>query len=510
MNNFSEKLMKLYAIIQILFVINVNFANGYNSCYDQPEKVLKENCKVLDTGLSNPSDYKAFFPIPKTDSGEIALEFFVKGDQDVSILISPTEELPKTKEEDLHAYEIVLDSGKTHSSIRRHRLHKDVAVHRQGNVLSPKEWRQFKINISTDGIIRVGNSSNEAFLFWKDQDVLPIDYSYYSFSSHFPHRTSWYHECKNEAGKIYNQEKLKYNFFGKGGYHKEFRPNHIDKASPQIEIQSSYLDLNILNGFMELRGTIIIEWFDERLTWYPYQHDGQDSFEIDLNPIWRPEIQLTNQVFVREYFIGVGKTIIFRNGWIKHTASSNIQSRCQIGSNSKILDIYTCNLNFNMDIHANFTFSKLTYSGVTSPWVITETQCTYSLVNDETKRLETASIDLKLKRNISQPSSSSVFAKVGFVVLLLLVGAFSLITVYLLVQLAKNSRPPSKDVQLSTLSSGDTNDNEGENSSATGLLQPATNEENAGKSQTSNNLQIAIVIQLSTCAICLFVLIIYF
>ncbi|XP_065223444.1 uncharacterized protein LOC135847704 [Planococcus citri] len=194
------------------------------------------------------------------------------------------------------------------------------------------------------------------------------------------------------------EENLKCYLFSKLNQHT--RPTWADTNATKITIRSWYVNLDTLNGIFELRGLINMEWLDQRLTWKPNKYNGQYSLNITDDLIWIPKIQLINNpAFAYEEFLGAGNTTALNHGVISHSAPFNIRTRCKIGADeSRFLNTHNCQLNFRMNvIHSDFTFSKRTYSDITSPWTITNTQYTYLEENDET---ESVSVNVTLKRDI--------------------------------------------------------------------------------------------------------------
>ncbi|XP_065203141.1 uncharacterized protein LOC135833324 [Planococcus citri] len=158
---------------------------------------LKSNCKAFHTSSYQ---YSNFFPISKNNGGEIKLVFYVKCVQNALILLSPMPILPTSKEQE-KVYEIVLGGAdNTYSTIRKSRERGNLQENYENNIVSPDEWREFWISVSSDGIIQVGKGrENYGFLYWRDPDPYPINY--YSFSSWYGNDVHWFHQCTNQTEK---------------------------------------------------------------------------------------------------------------------------------------------------------------------------------------------------------------------------------------------------------------------------------------------------------------------
>ncbi|XP_065222177.1 uncharacterized protein LOC135846812 [Planococcus citri] len=122
-----------------------------------------------------------FYPIGdiKNDE-EIFLKFNVKTDQDAIIIFSPTNE---TLKKDEKVFKVILGGYTTNtiSAIKTSEIDEPRSEHREKDILSPDDWRQFWIRNSPDGAsIEIGKNGGSAFMSLKTE---PRPIKYYGFAS---------------------------------------------------------------------------------------------------------------------------------------------------------------------------------------------------------------------------------------------------------------------------------------------------------------------------------------
>ncbi|XP_061185502.1 neuronal acetylcholine receptor subunit beta-3-like [Saccostrea echinata] len=94
------------------------------------------------------------------------------------------------------------------------------------------------------------------------------------------------------------------------GYDKELRPG-IDRAFP-LQVNTSYFlfsinEFDMDTGKFTLTGFFLQQWFDERLSWDPANHNQTNSTIILQNKIWLPNLINTNPF---EDIRGLGSELI--------------------------------------------------------------------------------------------------------------------------------------------------------------------------------------------------------
>lgn len=164
------------------------------------------------------------------------MTFYVKGDHDAHVLLSPTNN--QTDKDPV--YEIVLGgAGNTAAEIRKGHKAKGERAVMIKDLVSRNDWKAYWIRIIDDGTILVGKKEEDLpFLHWKDPKPLTI--KYYSFSSWDNTVALWAHQCtRNQTNSSQPVERsINGEVIGIYGY---LNTNRISKTIFDKKINSKFL-----------------------------------------------------------------------------------------------------------------------------------------------------------------------------------------------------------------------------------------------------------------------------
>ncbi|XP_050316044.1 neuronal acetylcholine receptor subunit beta-3-like [Anthonomus grandis grandis] len=295
------------------------------------------------------STYKDFYPIYTKKSGLfLDFHFAVLAQSDAHILLAESENINKSDP----AYEIVIGAGgNTFSDIRR--MQKSDVRHsvRIKNLLSALDPQFFWLHIvrnGTGGQLEVGREGeNKSFIDWYDDQLLPV--KYISFSTWNGIEAKWYFNCDRSedeeeiAKRISPLQKLRRDLLKL--YDPMVSPTK-NSTDVYMALDLQHLDLDDYKSLVELRGTALMRWIDEKLQWNPRDYNNISVIHMGKNEIWKPEFKSgsVTQILFQDSLLEVTHT-----GNITWQPSIHVQEPCL---NSQIIhwprDIHRCFVVFTL------------------------------------------------------------------------------------------------------------------------------------------------------------------
>jgi hypothetical protein len=146
-------------------------------------------------------------------------------------------------------------------------------------------------------------------------------------------------------------------------------------------------EVNPVLGAITMGIMVTQEWYDERLTWTPSDHNGTMMFSMKAENIWTPPLTVSNPVKFTLLDTPWMQATIMYNGKVMFTVGGIIQFSCSFSMKFWPFDKHICTLNL---FPYGYMASKLTF---TVPGVVVDTGI-YS-ENGEWY-LDTNSFDFKL------------------------------------------------------------------------------------------------------------------
>ncbi|XP_065203156.1 uncharacterized protein LOC135833336 isoform X2 [Planococcus citri] len=158
---------------------------------------------------------------------------------------------------------------------------------------------------------------------------------------------------------------------------------------PGVDMMISYIELNLENGILLLKGQQTMIWEDKRMAWDPERFGDQFVIKMEEDALWKPCLVLDNELFqkgvnhgsydnddvVPTCNVGTGHLDVSSNGDVIWTSPMNLDTTCNMAFNSWPWDPQTCSLNFTtntMDIkHLQVNLSRTELSITKSLWTIT-------------------------------------------------------------------------------------------------------------------------------------------
>ena len=142
-----------------------------NLCHFNPIKLFDVS-ECSDSTVHNTSATNSAFQYPFTRLASSHLTFDVKASSDVYLVLS-------AQNYDLNKlYYIIIGGWNGKRSMISKCLNgciKKIVDHRV-SVIDPVEWRSFWVSVSEDGLVSVGIVGDDAFMEWKDDEPLPVNY----------------------------------------------------------------------------------------------------------------------------------------------------------------------------------------------------------------------------------------------------------------------------------------------------------------------------------------------
>ncbi|XP_071852396.1 neuronal acetylcholine receptor subunit alpha-9-like isoform X1 [Apostichopus japonicus] len=113
-----------------------------------------------------------------------------------------------------------------------------------------------------------------------------------------------------------------------------------------------YLDYS--SQELQLRGTMVMTWYDCRLSWNPDEYDGLDYIELPLTEIWRPELIVYERLSKHSDVSFQTETDIVKvrnTGKVKWVTVASTRTLCSIDVENFPRDKHTCDVTFTTWLH---------------------------------------------------------------------------------------------------------------------------------------------------------------
>ncbi|XP_071852317.1 neuronal acetylcholine receptor subunit alpha-9-II-like isoform X2 [Apostichopus japonicus] len=113
-----------------------------------------------------------------------------------------------------------------------------------------------------------------------------------------------------------------------------------------------YLDYS--SQELQLRGTMVMTWYDFRLSWNPDDYDDLDYIELSLTEIWRPELILYERLSKHsdESFETETDVVkVYNTGKVDWVTIASTRSFCSINVENFPKDKHTCDVTFTTWLH---------------------------------------------------------------------------------------------------------------------------------------------------------------
>lgn len=278
--------------------------------------------------------YKTFYELSeeaRSNGSLLDFHFAVLAPSDAHIVFTTSTELAKSDS----LYEIVLGAGgNMFSDIRRAQKSEVKASVPIKNILSSLDPRSFWIHVSKDGLIEIGREGEElAFLSWKDPN--PLSLKFFSFGTWPGVEAKWFFDCianngSEEVKKVLTdlqrlrQDLLTY-------YDPYVRPvlNASKMTELTMQLPLSYITLDEHRSTLEVRGTMKLEWIDEKMKWNPENYGNITDMHIVGRQIWQPDFVVINSVdAVGRDAVGDSLMLVSYNGAVQWTPPTHIKVWC--------------------------------------------------------------------------------------------------------------------------------------------------------------------------------------
>ncbi|KAK9728535.1 Farnesoic acid 0-methyl transferase [Popillia japonica] len=297
-------------------------------------------------------------------------------------------------------YEIVIGAGSnTFSDLRRLQKSSGKVTARIKGLLSAIEVRSFWIHVWSDGLIEVGQETNElAFIAWKDPE--PLNLKYFSFSTWPGVEAKWYFNCKRNIVKSSeliqtDDERLKTDLLQ--NYDTFSRPvmNESDITDVELTLAFQYVSLDVASSRLSIKGAGCMmhgtnvnpsqKWTDEKLKWNPNDYGDIKFLNLPPYKLWTPDLRF------HDYQIPVTRAILYQNG----SVSDNIQFDDTCWCNVENLgswpdDVHKCFVSFHftrdgdrIKLRFSNTTENFLQQSSSSEWTIIDTSVEYDNLTDE-------------------------------------------------------------------------------------------------------------------------------
>ncbi|XP_065216389.1 uncharacterized protein LOC135842723 isoform X2 [Planococcus citri] len=135
-------------------------------------------------------------------------------------------------------------------------------------------------------------------------------------------------------------------------------PNMTDVLSVMAFMGITYVDYNIEDGILLLTGHFSVHWDDARvMAWDVNKFGWRASIKFEPNSVWKPSLTLNNHLFLEDSFNNetfVGNQLVIASwlGSFRFRTSMNLHTRCDMSSNSWPWSAHKCSLNFTTNTRA--------------------------------------------------------------------------------------------------------------------------------------------------------------
>ncbi|XP_071852379.1 neuronal acetylcholine receptor subunit non-alpha-2-like isoform X2 [Apostichopus japonicus] len=105
---------------------------------------------------------------------------------------------------------------------------------------------------------------------------------------------------------------------------------------------------------LQLRGTMVMTWYDFRLSWNPDEYDDLDYIELPLTEIWRPELIVYERLSKHSDVSFQTETDIVKvrnTGKVKWVTIASTRTFCSINVENFPRDKHTCDVTFTTWLH---------------------------------------------------------------------------------------------------------------------------------------------------------------
>ncbi|XP_071852380.1 neuronal acetylcholine receptor subunit non-alpha-2-like isoform X3 [Apostichopus japonicus] len=109
-----------------------------------------------------------------------------------------------------------------------------------------------------------------------------------------------------------------------------------------------------MNQELQLRGTMVMTWYDFRLSWNPDEYDDLDYIELPLTEIWRPELIVYERLSKHSDVSFQTETDIVKvrnTGKVKWVTIASTRTFCSINVENFPRDKHTCDVTFTTWLH---------------------------------------------------------------------------------------------------------------------------------------------------------------
>ncbi|XP_033751867.1 neuronal acetylcholine receptor subunit alpha-6-like [Pecten maximus] len=192
-------------------------------------------------------------------------------------------------------------------------------------------------------------------------------------------------------------------------YEKNVRPGINYSYPTMVECEFTLAGLNRfkeIDSKISILGVFAIQWFDERLSWNPYEYGGILSTLVPENLLWKPDIAITNSHSGIRFLYGGGFHIrVLYDGTITLTTGDTYDLYCTADVTYYPVDTQTCYMAMvlwnsypwevtfdHVDVYKNMD----NFTSTNPSWDVTETTM-YTTV-DQTLALTILNIRIRLKR----------------------------------------------------------------------------------------------------------------
>ncbi|XP_019767087.2 neuronal acetylcholine receptor subunit alpha-4 [Dendroctonus ponderosae] len=367
------------SLIFCLFLLDFNFF--VNSELYKSNSTDLSKCTISYSRSG--SVYKDFYPLSVHENASLTVDFHfaVLAASDAHILLAETVNISKKDP----AYEIVIGAGgNTFCDIRR--MQKSDVRHsvRTKALLSALDPHYFWLHITQEGLIQVGREGdNASFIEWLDPE--PLGVKFISFSTWSGIEAKWYFNCDRSQSeeevekRLTALEKLRRNVLL--AYDPLVRPvlDQSTVTTVYMSLNLEYLDLDERKSFIEIRGTSVMKWHDEKLNWDAANYENLTEIHALRTEIWNPELTsyraVTNSVDILQDALLIANN----NGEVTWKPTIHVKTFCdgiQLGDWPR--DVHTCEMLFGFAwdygrVVLNFSDSESSLlQHETSPWLILE------------------------------------------------------------------------------------------------------------------------------------------